>query len=315
MSPLAKGIIFALAACFVWGLIFIIPYYIQGFDTFEIALGRHFFYGSLSTVLLVVFWKRLKSIFSWRLGVRALIYALIANIIYYSCVVCAARYSSPSIAALVLGVSPLILACVGNWRERHCSFSQLIIPTILLLTGLVLINLPLFEATEWQSDYLLGVLAACVALVAWCWYVIANALFLKNSSVTAGEWSTLMGAATFVWVLVLGCSYECWLGVEHCHRFITPSSELALFVSGCLVLGVICSWLGAYFWNTASNYLPIALAGQLTIFETIFGVLFVYAVQQAWPLYTEMIGIVLMLAAVTYGMTVFSIGKRAAATH
>ena len=55
------------------------------------------------------------------------------------------------------------------------------------------------------------------------------------------------------------------------------------FLIGCATLGLLCSWVGASLWNKASVFLPVSLAGQLMIFETIFGVLFVYMLNQQMP--------------------------------
>lgn len=48
-----KGIAFALSACFIWGLIFIIPQFMSSFSSIEIALGRYWFYGGISLLLLL----------------------------------------------------------------------------------------------------------------------------------------------------------------------------------------------------------------------------------------------------------------------
>jgi len=55
-------------------------------------------------------------------------------------------------------------------------------------------------------------------------------------------------------------------------KYVTLSPELSAFFIGSAILGLLCSWVGAWLWNRASLHLPVSLAGQLTIFETIFGV-------------------------------------------
>ncbi len=69
--------------------------------------------------------------------------------------------------------------------------------------------------------------------------------------------------------------------------------------------GVFCSWMGTFLWNKASESLPVSFAGQLTIFETIFGLLFFYLLQNKLPPIQEIIGVTLMLAAILYGMNIF----------
>jgi drug/metabolite transporter (DMT)-like permease len=60
--------------------------------------------------------------------------------------------------------------------------------------------------------------------------------------------------------------------------------------------------------------LPISLAGQLSIFETIFGVLFVYALKEHIPPAIECLGIGLLLSGTAYGIHLFS-KKEALSSH
>ncbi len=78
------------------------------------------------------------------------------------------------------------------------------------------------------------------------------------------------------------------------------------FLLGSATLGLLCSWVGAFLWNKASLHLPVSLAGQLTIFETIFGVLFFYLLTMTLPSTIEVIGIIILLAAIIYGIRKFA---------
>jgi drug/metabolite transporter (DMT)-like permease len=71
---------------------------------------------------------------------------------------------------------------------------------------------------------------------------------------------------------------------------------------GSAVLGVLCSWLGSFLWNRACLHLPVSLAGQLTIFETLFGISFVYIFEQRFPPTMEFLGICFLLTAILYGI-------------
>ncbi len=306
-----KGFSFALAACMLWGLIFIIPPSLKGFAPLEIALGRHGVYGLISCSIFLLTGR--KSIRKHPLHVygKALLFSLICNIVYYSCVVMGTLYASPSITALILGTSPVLISFYGNWMKRECSFKSLIIPSLLILAGLVLINVPVFSDKEIALDkpfYLLGVIAAFTALIAWSWYVVVNSLFLKsNPTVSSQDWSTLIGVATFFWVLIVGGCYEGWLGEAGWSKFLEPSQSLAIFVAGCAVLGIFCSWIGAFLWNKASSILPVSLAGELTVFETIFGLLYFYLLEMRMPPMLELMGIALILSAILYGINAFAL--------
>ena len=299
-----KGIIFALSACLIWGLIFVVPEFMEGFSPIEIALGRYFFYGVVSLFILLKMRLRGLCHYPWDIWKRAFQYSLIITIFYYTCVVLAVQNASPAICALVLGISPIAIAFYGNWQQKECSYRSLILPSVLIIVGLVVINAPKFAESTSPDNYLFGVLCSFFALMAWSWYVVANSRFLKNNpQVATHNWSTLIGVATFCWVIVF--SGIVWMFFEEfleLDKHFTYGMELTNFLMGCAVLGLLCSWVGAFLWNTASVHLPVPLAGQMTIFETIFGVIFVYALDRNLPPQQECLGIALLLAAIIYGI-------------
>lgn len=299
-----KGIFFALSACFIWGLIFVIPEFMNEFSPIEIALGRYFFYGVVSLFILAKMWIRGTSSYPLKVWQRAFGYSLVITIFYYSCVVLAVQNASPAACALILGISPITIAFYGNWRQKECSFHTLIPPSILIFAGLVIINVPKLMGEESPDKFVFGLCCSFLALLAWSWFVVANARFLKeNPQVATHSWSTLIGVATFCWVLVFSTVvwtfFEGFLELE---KHFTFGMELTNFLIGSAVLGVLCSWVGTFLWNSASVHLPVSLAGQLTIFETIFGVMFVYVLEKNIPPLQECLGIALLLAAIVYGI-------------
>lgn len=305
-----KGIIFALSACFIWGMIFIVPYVITEYDPFEVVLGRHFVYGLLSCCLLFSYRLQKSIRFPFRIWKRAFFCAFIINIFYFTSVVVGVRCCSPALTALLLGISPITICFYGNWCEKECSFQKLVIPCALIFLGLLLINAPplLFQQIDHDhSTNLIGILASLTALFSWSWYVVANARFLKNNAeISPHAWSTLMGAATFIWVILLGSIYEGMLGTANWNKFFVVTPALWGYLGGSLVLGVICSWLGAYLWNSASTLLPVSLAGQLMIFETLFGLFFFYLWELRIPPIMELFGLLLMILAILYGVKSFA---------
>jgi drug/metabolite transporter (DMT)-like permease len=305
-----KGTILGIAACLIWGLIFVVPGFIDGFTPFEIALGRHFVNGSISCLLLVAFGGFTLPKYPVSIWKKAFLFSLIVNVGYYTCLVMSVTHSSPALAALIIGISPIVISFYGNWTQKECSFKDLILPSVLIAGGLVLINLPLFfgeDLTEEKPYYLLGLFGACASMLAWSWYVVSNAKFLKtNPEIRSQDWSTLLGVTTLIWVVVLGVIYESWLGSQHWEKFITPSPLLWNYIAGCLLLGILCSWVGTFLWNKASGLLPVSFAGQLTIFETVFGLLFFYLLEQEFPPLSEVIGVLLMFSAIMYGIKTFA---------
>lgn len=298
-----KGVTFALAACFIWGLIFVVPLFLDGFSSIEIALGRYLFYGMISSSILLQ--AKLKGIgrYHYLIWIKAFYFSLICTFVYYTSLILALRYACPAICALIIGISPITIAYYGNWKQKENQCRKLIFPSFLILLGLIIINAPYLFANE-SSNYLLGLIFSLLSLLSWSWYVVANAQFLKNNlQIASSDWSTLIGVATLFWVGICTLFISLFFseGIE-IDKFTFANPGFLRFLVGCAILGILCSWIGAFLWNRASLYLPVSLAGQLTVFETIFGLIFIYAVNQSIPNLSECLGMILMIGAIIYGV-------------
>ncbi len=297
---LAKGIAYALGACFVWGLIFVAPLFMEGFSPIEIAIGRYTVYGSLSLAILLRAMIHGACSYPFSIWIRAVAFSFVLSLGYYPALILSIRYANAAVAALISGLAPIAIAFYGNWRERECNFRTLLLPSVLILCGLVLINVPHLHASEVPGDYLIGLGCALLSLCAWVGYVVANSRFLKsNPQVEASHWTTLIGVGTLFWtvvsVLIIGFFYLEYFEPQY---YSINDPEFISYIVGCIVLGLICSWMGQFFWNKASTYLPVSLAGQITVCETIFALGFVYAVEQRFPPQKEVLGIILFLFAI-----------------
>lgn len=299
-----KGIVLALSACFIWGLIFVIPQYMGSFSPIEIAIGRYTFFGILSLCLLLK--ARLKGACNYSLSVwtKAFLLSFLSG--YYLWVVLGIRYASPEICALVLGISPVTIAFWGNWKEKEGNFKRLILPSILILIGLILINAPHIIMEE-SSKYIWGLVFSFISLISWSAYAVYNSRYLKrNPQIVSSDWATIQGVVTFSWVMIGCIAWSLFGGEPDLQKYLTWNHDTISFYVGCAVLGLLCSWVGAFLWNKATIHLPISLAGQLMIFETIFGVIFVYTINQQLPSLMEFSGIILLLSAVFYGIQALS---------
>lgn len=300
MQNQVKGICFVLAACLIWGLVFVIPQFMEGFSSIEIAIGRYLFYGTIS---LSLFFKGRLQNFPLHAWTKSLLYSLIYAL-DYPCVILGLRYATAPICALIMGLAPITIAYYGNWREKECTYRSLLLPSILILIGLAVINGPALLASQTPSTYLLGLLTCFIALFIFSWYVVTNARFLKNNrDISSSGWSTLNGVTTLFWVIVFvlgtGLFFKESLDIG---KYLIMTPQLSRFFTGCAILGVFCSWLANFLWNKATLYLPVSFAGQLTIFETIFGLLFIYVLEKRLPTGLEGVGIALFLIAIGEGI-------------
>jgi drug/metabolite transporter (DMT)-like permease len=303
-----KGVVYALSACFIWGCIFVVPLFMEGFSTIEIALGRYIIYGALSSLILLKSFSRGLFRYSKAVWYKSLYFSFACTMGYYTFVILSIRHSTPDICALVLGIAPIAIAFYGNWRQKETSFKSLVLPSVLIVIGLAIINIPPIVNDPSPASFAFGIACSLIALGSWTWYVVANARFLRqNPHVNSADWSTLVGVSSLFWVFLFGMFFSYFfndqLDVRKC---LEVNADFFRFLIGCGILGFFCSWVGAYLWNRASLYLPVALAGQMMIFETIFGVLFVYLVQRKLPPFYQCIGILILLLAILYGMHCFS---------
>lgn len=305
------GIFFVISACFMWGLIFVVPQFMEGYSPMEVALGRYFFYGVMSCIFLAG-WRRdiFRKLLSRDVILKALWFGLIANILYYPCLVFSIRYATPVIATLIFGLSPISIALYGNLRQKECSYKSLALPVLGIASGLVLVNWPALQnstLTGSVQEYCIGIFFGLAAVGLWTYYAVANSRFLKKTlEMSSINWSSIVGIATLAWVvLIMGCNILFNGPEAFIWKYLTPTPEMQSFMIGGLVLGFISTWLGMFLWNLGSSRLPVSFAGQLTVFETIFGLLFVFLVEQRYPSLIELCGATLMLSGVIVSINTF----------
>lgn len=292
------GILYVIAACFCWGMVFVIPKFLTEFSALEIALGRYLFFGLVSLFILLFnqrYLFRKPYLSKWG---KATWYAFLSTLVSYTCLVFCIRYANSAVTALIFGMSPLTITLAGNWYKKEYTFRGFVIPILLMLTGIILVNLNAFSLQDVAlGPYLFGLFCGLAGLGSWTWFAIANFHFLeKNKEISSKDWVTMIGVATLFTVgLVIFCFIPFHPDIT---RYFVLTEELKRFLMGTLLLGTVCSWLAFYFWNRGNFYLPVSLAGQLTITEMIFGLLFIYLVEQRWPSPLEIGGILIMIGGV-----------------
>lgn len=300
-----NGIFSVLAACAVWGLIFVVPGFISGFGPLEIALGRYFFLGLISVTFILIQGRSKWRGMPLRLWRQAGLYALFVNIFYYSALLTGMHYCGAAVMALLMGLSPITAGFYGTWHHQEHAYAKLAGPSLFLAIGLGCVNWPAFSTLSIEAtwEYGFGFFCGLSSLATWNWYMIANAEFLrKNPQVSSADWSSLVGAGTFFWVIVIALGALVLLPYDYWMKYTLWDGRLAYFLGGSAILGMVCSWLGCWLWNRGCQRLPISWASQLTIFETVFGVVLVYAVEQRFPTLLEGLGMGCILGGIGLSM-------------
>ncbi len=316
-SSLISGLGFALAACALWGAIFLVPAMLPEFSPLQITFGRFVLYG---VVALCVFLPRATRLLP-RLqaaDIRHLIWlALTGNVVYFALVATAVQWIGMAVTSLIVGLVPVTVPLLGRNTHGALPLRRMLAPMALILTGIVLVNAhALTTGPEGsQGRYLLGVLMAVLAMLCWSRYALDNTRYLAQSRFNGTEWSTLWGLvvgliSALLWALLWLVSPE----ASGANTPDIPAQRWQLFWLLNLAVAVLSSWLGNWMWNAASQRLPITFVGQLLVFETLFALAYHFLYEQRLPLLAELAPMLLILAGLVWSLRRFQAAGRAAAS-
>ena len=152
-------------------------------------------------------------------------------------------------------------------------------------------------------EYWLGFLCSFGAMALWTWFPIRNSQWLlKHPNVSPLAWTTAQGAS------MLPATLLCYVAVNF-ETFLHGGAVLGQtpvkFVLLMVAAGLICGWAGMALWNMMSARLPVALSGQMIVFETIFSVIYSLIYKQQAPKWTLVVGVFLLLGGVLLSLKVF----------
>lgn len=302
----------ALAAAFLWSLNFIVPFVIGGYSTFDFALLRFGVAGLIGLCLLAAEKDILRKL-TLRDWLASAWLALIGYVGYFLTVTGAAYYAGPVIAPAFLGLVPVVVAVIGNLRQGSVRWRALAMPLVLVLTGLLLVNEAALSAKGLVSVRSLGIgiPLAMGAVALWVWFAIANeAALAARPGMTSSIWTSLTlvgGGVQMLALFPIGLALDLF---EFPRLGLAWETAAPLYIWG-ISNAVFAMVGGVWAWNVAARNLPVALAAQLIVSETAFGVIGGLIVHHRWPTAPEAVGIVLLLAGVIVAIRIFY-GERAA---
>lgn len=305
------GVLAALAAAFAFSLNFVVPFVIGEYSTFDFALIRHGVSGLIGLCILFME-KDVSRLLTFRNWSMTALLALIGYVGYFLTITGAAIYCGPVIAPAFLGLVPIMLAIVGNQRQRSLPWRSLVMPLLSVLIGLLLVNSTAFTAEGLSSvrSFWIGVPLAIAAVVLWVWFAIANqAALAARPEMTSRAWAALTLVAGGFQILAF-FPVGTTIGL-----FELPRLGFGWSVAGPLYiwgtsLALLATVGGVWAWNIASRSLPVALAAQLIVSETAFGVVGGLIVHARWPTVTEGLGIAILIVGVVLAIHVFHEGRR-----
>ena len=306
------GILCALGAGLMWGLVFVAPLLLPDYPGVMLSIGRYIAFGLIALLPALLGRKQIAALTKadWRVACKL---ALVGNLLYYAALATAIQLADAPLPTMLIGTLPVVISICSNWSPGHPSESvawKKLLPILaIILTGLLLVNaseLAQIDGRRTLAQYALGCAIALAGVAAWTWYPIVNARHMKaHPYIRASTWATAQGLAGLPMALLGLAAYGAYdWAAGNAFRF--PLGPQAVrFIGLMLVIGLCASWLGTLLWNYASQRLPTSLAGQLIVFETLAALLYAFILRGVFPATQVLVGIALLCVGVIFGVRIF----------
>lgn len=300
-----SGVLYALLAGLMWGLIFVGPLIVPEYPAVLQSMGR---YLALGLIALPIAWlgrARLRQLVrkDW---VTALTLTMMGNLIYYVCLASAIQRTGAPVSTMIIGTLPVVIPVFANllYSQRDGKLSWWRLSPALVLIGIGLLCVNISELNQGLPDfsgwrYGSGIALALVSVVCWAWYALRNARWLReNPDKHPMMWATAQALVTLP-VSLLGYIAAClWLNGQTPGFALPFGPRPGVFIGLMIAIAVLCSWVGALCWNVASQKLPTVILGPLIVFETLAGLLYTFILRQEFPPLLTVSGIALLMVGV-----------------
>ena len=301
-------ILYAVGVNCIWGLAFVVPKYAApDSDPAIMALGRYVVYGIVSGAILLAARRAVGlTRISW---LRAFAYAFIGHVGYYIVLVWAISLGGVMVVAPIMATLPVSVAVVGNMLDRDLDFKRLISPLLVSVAGIAVLriyqNRQLALDGVQVTNTMSGALLALGALSMWTTYAVLNARYLRRTHVSSVVWAQAMGLCCLLQAVI---AVMLWLSYPWQPAPLLPwvgsRETLVRFVAGVLVLGVVVSWLSTQVWNRISRSLPITVAGQLLVVQSLAAIVYGSWFDRRLPQPVELACVVVITVGVVWGVHV-----------
>lgn len=305
------GVLFALTAGLMWGLIFVGPVMVPDYPAALQSTGRYLAFGLIA--LPLAWWdrRRLRQLLAkdW---LEALKLTAIGNLLYYLFLASAIQRTGAPVSTMIIGTLPVVISVSANLFYGHhdgrLAWRKLTPAMLLITAGLILVNVAELRSNSGPVDiwrYASGVCLALLAVACWTWFPLRNALWLrKNPGKSPATWATAQGLVTLPLAL-LGYLLVCGQLALTQPQFALPFGPRPdVFIPLMITIAVLCSWLGTLCWNEASQRLPTVLVGPLIVFEILAGLAYTFMLRNAWPPLLTLCGIGCLMIGVVYAMRI-----------
>lgn len=301
-----SGVLYALLAGLMWGLIFVGPLIVPEYPALLLSMGRYLALGLIALPLAWLGRQRLKKL-SRRDWLSALELTMMGNLIYYACLASAIQRTGAPVSTMIIGTLPVVIPVFANLlyshRDGKLAWSKMVPALVCIAVGLACVNIAELRHGVANVDgwrYVSGILLAIIAVVCWAWYALRNACWLReNPDKNPMMWATAQALVTLP-VSLIGYAAVCgWLRLDQPEFALPFGPRPWVFVGLIVAIAVLCSWVGALCWNVASQKLPTVILGPLIVFETLAGLFYTFLLRQSLPPVLTASGILLLVVGVT----------------
>ncbi|QTF09087.1 DMT family transporter [Brenneria izadpanahii] len=306
------GILFALSAGLMWGLVFVGPLLIPEYPAALQSTGRYLAFGLIALPLAWLDRRRLRRL-TRRDWWEATKLTTVGNLLYYFFLASAIQRTGAPVSTMIIGTLPVVIAVTANLlygkRDGRVLWRQLIPALTLIAIGLICVNIAELSALSITQDsiwrYVGGIVLAFLSVICWTWYPLRNARWLReHAGGNPRTWATAQGVVTLPLAL-LGYMLVCAQLAVTQQGFTLPfGPRPAVFIALMVAIGLFCSWLGTLCWNEASQRLPTVLIGPLIVFETLAALSYAFILRQAWPPLLTLGGICCLVVGVIYAVRI-----------
>jgi drug/metabolite transporter (DMT)-like permease len=305
MSKMISGVLYALLAGLMWGLIFVGPLIVPEYPAVLQSMGR---YLALGLIALPIAWLgrvRLRQL-TRKDWITALALTMMGNLVYYICLASAIQRTGAPVSTMIIGTLPVVIPIFANllYSQRDGKLSWWRLSPALVLIGMGLLCVNISELNQGLPDfsgwrYGSGIALALISVVCWAWYALRNARWLReNPDKHPMMWATAQALVTLP-VSLFGYIAAClWLNGQTPDFALPFGPRPGVFIGLMIAIAVLCSWVGALCWNVASQKLPTVILGPLIVFETLAGLLYTFILRQEFPPLLTISGITLLMVGV-----------------
>ena len=311
------GVLCALLAGAMWGMVFIAPRALPAFSPRELTLGRYLAYGVIAAIAAAPILPRIARKITRADCLALVMQSCSGNLVYFVFVAFGVQLAGVAPTSLIVGILPITVTMLGRRDHGAVPLSRLIWPLLVVAAGIVCINVDLFGHQAetaamnvrpvWQR--IAGIACAVGALCSWTWYAVDNARYLqRNPHFSSNEWSALYGISSGILSAALTLAALLSVGTSWMN---TGGRDWGTFwaVNAAVALGA--SLIGNNLWNIASRRLPLTLSGQMIVFETLFALAYGFVYDGRWPRPLEMAAIALLIAGVGWSVRLHANDKSA----